>query len=282
MRTVAALFDSRAEAELARSRLISELGAKSPRILAKDTAAAVDSLKIAREDAEAYRDGLRSGGHLLVVQLPSGANAERAIDLLEQSIGDEAAMRSEEPPEAGEHGIQVEIPCDADEDRASGGPPEEASAEEAAAGPAADKAPPSRPVEEPETAEARTAPPQAPPGGARVRAFTHDAEAEEQVSLHDETIEVENRPSERHLTEGEIEAGGLFKERVFEIAEMREEPVVSKVAVVREEIIVRKKIKERVETIRDTVRQTQVEVEDLPPDGDAPSFFGASGRRPQR
>jgi stress response protein YsnF len=76
-----------------------------------------------------------------------------------------------------------------------------------------------------------------------------------------------------------MEAGGLFKERVFEIAEMREEPVVTKIAVVHEEVIVRKIVKERTETIRDSVRQTQVEVEDLPlPEEEGPGLFGSDKR----
>jgi stress response protein YsnF len=51
---------------------------------------------------------------------------------------------------------------------------------------------------------------------------------------------------------------------VFEVAEMREEPVVTKTAVVREEVIIRKRISEHVETVGDTVRHTEIEVEDLP------------------
>ena len=97
-----------------------------------------------------------------------------------------------------------------------------------------------------------------------MRSFTREAAAEEQVTLRDEVVEVDSRVVGRRLTDSEVEAGELFKERVFEIAEMREEPVVTKEAVVREEVIVRKVVKPRTETIRDTVRHTQIEVEDLP------------------
>ncbi len=103
-----------------------------------------------------------------------------------------------------------------------------------------------------------------------MRSLTRESAAEEQVALRDEVVEIESRPTERRLTDRELEAGGLFKERAIEIAEMREEPVVTKVAVVHEEVIVRKTVKERTETIRDTVRHTEVEVEDLPaPEGSA-------------
>jgi stress response protein YsnF len=100
-------------------------------------------------------------------------------------------------------------------------------------------------------------------GGARVRSYTRDESAEEQVSLDEENIEIENRPSGRELSPQEIEDGGLFSDRIFEITQMREEPVVTKVAVVREEIIVRKTIRKRTETVRDNLRRTHVEVEDL-------------------
>jgi stress response protein YsnF len=112
-------------------------------------------------------------------------------------------------------------------------------------------------------------------GGARLRSVSRDTQAEEEVALNQEIVDVESRPSERRLSDEEVESGGLFKERVFEIAEMREEPVVTKVAVVREEVIVRKTVNERTETIRDTVRHTEVEVEDLA----APS--GSESQRPR-
>jgi stress response protein YsnF len=46
---------------------------------------------------------------------------------------------------------------------------------------------------------------------------------------------------------------------------MREEAVVSKEAFVREEVVVRKRVTERIEEVRDTVRRTEVETERLEP-----------------
>ena len=272
-RTVAALYDSRAEAELARSRLISETRAKSPRIIGKDTAAAVDGLKIARADVDAYREGLRRGGHLLVAQVPSGASAERIIELLEQSTGAGADDRPDNRWGDAEQGVEVKLP-EASPSETGQESASEPQLEPEAAGEA--HAPPGPAAEEmADTAPAGEAPirvaeeelgvgkRQLVRGGARVRSFTREAPAAEQVSLKQEAVEVEYRPCERHLSDSDIESGGLFKERVFEIAEMREEPVVTKTAVVREEVIVRKTVTERSETIRDTVRRTEIEVEDL-------------------
>jgi hypothetical protein len=57
--------------------------------------------------------------------------------------------------------------------------------------------------------------------------------------------------------------GGLLQERVIEIAEMREEAIVSKEACVREELVVKKTIERRVEQVQETVRRTQVEMGEL-------------------
>jgi len=49
---------------------------------------------------------------------------------------------------------------------------------------------------------------------------------------------------------------------VIEATETAEEAVVAKEARVTEEVVVRKQAEERTETVRDTVRRTEVEVED--------------------
>lgn len=67
----------------------------------------------------------------------------------------------------------------------------------------------------------------------------------------------------RALSEDEIAAGGFFRERVIEVAETREEAVVEKDVVVREEVVLRKQTEERVETIRESVRRTEVDVEEM-------------------
>ena len=44
---------------------------------------------------------------------------------------------------------------------------------------------------------------------------------------------------------------------------MMEEGVITKAAVVREELVVRKYVEQRTETIRETVRRTEVDIDDL-------------------
>jgi stress response protein YsnF len=321
-RTVAALYQSRAEAEFARARLISDVRAQSPRIIGKETAAAIDGLGLNPKDAESYRQGLNQGGHLLVAKVPSGTAPTKVVELLKAAKG-----KSDDGPEVripdGE-GVRVELPG---HERAKATP--QASAATAPPAPASEPKRmqlPSSPakaagpgsttpsVPAASQSDARGTAPSAevayegpavrsdteeehipivaeemridkrevPRGGARVRAFTREAPVEEQVELKDESVEVETRTSGVPLNGKEIESGGLFTERVFEFAEMREEAVVTKEAFVREEVIIRKRVNARTETVRDTVRHTEVEVEELAPRADGTSaFFSRSHDEPR-
>lgn len=99
-------------------------------------------------------------------------------------------------------------------------------------------------------------------GGVRVRSYVTEKPVEEQVRLRDETIQVERRPVDRAVSSTD----DVFRERSIELTETDEEAVISKEARVVEEVVVRKDVEERVETLRDTVRRTDVEVEQF--DGD--------------
>jgi stress response protein YsnF len=85
----------------------------------------------------------------------------------------------------------------------------------------------------------------------------------QEIELMSEFVRVSSRPASRAVSEQELEEGGLLRERVIEIAQVREEAVVSKEVVVREEVVVSKTTERRVEQIHETVRRTVVETEDL-------------------
>ena len=53
----------------------------------------------------------------------------------------------------------------------------------------------------------------------------------------------------------------LFQERSVEVQAMREEAVISKEAHVTEEVVVGKSAGERTETVRDSVRHTEVDID---------------------
>jgi uncharacterized protein (TIGR02271 family) len=86
------------------------------------------------------------------------------------------------------------------------------------------------------------------------RAVTHD------VGLRDETLKVHRRPASRAVTINP----DLFKERSFEMVEMDEIAKVGKTARVIEEVSLGKEVAEKVETIKETLRRQDVQVEEVP------------------
>jgi len=99
-------------------------------------------------------------------------------------------------------------------------------------------------------------------GRVRIRSHVIERPVQEQVTLSEERVAVERRPVEGSLHAGTVNDGDLFRERTIEMEERAEEAVVSKEARVVEEVVVRKQADQRTETISDTVRKTEVEVED--------------------
>ena len=95
-------------------------------------------------------------------------------------------------------------------------------------------------------------------GTTRIRRFTTERPVEEQVTLHDERVVVERRPVTDHRV-GE----GSFTDRVVEMTETGEEAVVGKTSRVVEEVVVGKQATDRTETVRDTVRREDVEIEQV-------------------
>lgn len=91
----------------------------------------------------------------------------------------------------------------------------------------------------------------------RIRTHVVERPVQEQVELRDETIVVERRPvsGQAAVRDGDLQ------EREYEIIERHEEPIVGKRARAVEEVVVKKDVRSRTETIDDTVRETEVEVE---------------------
>jgi uncharacterized protein (TIGR02271 family) len=97
-------------------------------------------------------------------------------------------------------------------------------------------------------------------GRVRLHSRMIERPVQEQVTLREERVDVERRP-----VSGTTQAGALgdpFQERTIEVEERGEEAVVSKEARVVEEVVVRKEADQRTETVSDTVRKTEVDVED--------------------
>lgn len=98
-------------------------------------------------------------------------------------------------------------------------------------------------------------------GGVRIHTHVVEKPVTETVALREEHVSVERRPVNRPVSDSELT--GAFKEEVIETEEYREETVVSKEAHVVEEVVVGKHATQHEETVRDTVRRTDVEVEQI-------------------
>jgi uncharacterized protein (TIGR02271 family) len=97
-------------------------------------------------------------------------------------------------------------------------------------------------------------------GGVRIFSRVVEVPVEQSVTLREEHANVERRTVDRPATEADFAS---FKEGSIEVREMAEEAVVSKTARVVGEVEISKSATEREETVRDTVRRTEVDVEQI-------------------
>ncbi|MFC5567085.1 YsnF/AvaK domain-containing protein [Rubellimicrobium aerolatum] len=95
-------------------------------------------------------------------------------------------------------------------------------------------------------------------GAVRVRAFVREVPVEAEVDLRSTRVYIERRPVDRAVNPGDIPLG----EQVLEARESAERAVVSKEARVVEEIGLRSETEVQHQTVQDTVRKTEVEIED--------------------
>ena len=96
-------------------------------------------------------------------------------------------------------------------------------------------------------------------GGVRVYSHVVEEPVSADVSLRNETIQVERRPVSRVATAADFAPG----DRTIEVRATGEEAVVGKTARVVEEVLVGKEASERTEAIHDSVRRTEVDVEQV-------------------
>ncbi len=97
-------------------------------------------------------------------------------------------------------------------------------------------------------------------GGTRVRRYVVETPVQESVSLHEEKVTLERRP----VTDGRPVTDADFTDKTIELTETAEEAVVSKTARVVEEVALGKTATDRTETVRDTIRKEEVEIEQIP------------------
>lgn len=100
-------------------------------------------------------------------------------------------------------------------------------------------------------------------GGVRLRSRIIERPVEETLRLRVEHVHVERNTVNRPVSEADL---ANFQEGTIEVTERAEIPVVGKTARVVEEVRLEKDVEEREETIRDTVRRTDVDVENIKTD----------------
>jgi uncharacterized protein (TIGR02271 family) len=113
-------------------------------------------------------------------------------------------------------------------------------------------------------------------GAVRVYTRVQETPIEESVTLREEHARVERHSVDRVATEADLQA--VRDGETIEIVETAEEPVVSKRARVVEEVEIGTGSTERTETVRDTVRRTDVEVDS----SDSPAAVTGSTRASNR
>ena len=94
-------------------------------------------------------------------------------------------------------------------------------------------------------------------GTTRIRRFVVETPVEENVTLHSERVSINRRPASAGARVDDAD----FTDRTIEVTETDEEAVVGKTARVKEEVVVHREETDRVETVRDTVRRQDVEIE---------------------
>jgi stress response protein YsnF len=97
-------------------------------------------------------------------------------------------------------------------------------------------------------------------GGVRLKSRIVEKPVEESLRLREEKVTVERTPVDRKATDADLTN---FQEQEIEITEHAEVPVVSKEARVVEEVKLNKEVEHRDETVKETVRKTEVDVENL-------------------
>lgn len=295
-RTLTALFDSRADAEAAKSRLeaasidISRVHVHDQSSTGYSESSAYsthenrgfwENLKSAflpDEDRHTYEEGIKRGGALLTAEVDED-DADEAVRVLESANSIDLDDRTSNWRQSG---------WDYDSNRKASTGSGMATGMAAAAGSAlgmgasrdtdtSDRLTTGRTGDEERIdiveEELVVGKREVDRGGVRVRSYVVEKPVHESVSLHEEHVEVERRPVDRKLDASDTDA---FRERDISMTETAEEAVVGKTARVVEEVVVRKEGSDRTEEIDDTVRRTEVDIDDTDATRTAGTGMGSS------
>lgn len=274
--TIVAYFDSRAEAEAARSALAAEgIAASSLKLLPEEGSAytrsstqtsydhhkdeggfwsSLGNLVLPDDDRYTYAEGMSRGGVTLSVTADD-ADYDRVTEIVESHGSVDIDEREAEWKSKGWSGYTSGT---ASGSTAGLGLAAASSLKTTDAGYAGRDTTGGDEVIQVMEERLRVGKRQVDKGKVRIRSYIVETPVQEQVSLRSERVFLERRPVDRALTGDEA----AFTDRVIEAEEHREEAVVSKEARVTEEIGLRRQADERTEMVSDTVRRTEVEIDD--------------------
>ena len=97
-------------------------------------------------------------------------------------------------------------------------------------------------------------------GLTRVRRFSVEKPVEASITLHEEHAEVMRRAISDPNYVKDID----WSDKTIDVTETVEEPVVNKTAHITEEVVIRRQGSDRTQTVHDTVRRQQIDVDHLP------------------
>jgi stress response protein YsnF len=271
--TVFAVFDSLREAEQAAHHLALDVGGVRGEVYDARRESEITVLGLPAEDGDAMREAIRRGGAVLHASVPE-EEYDAVVGVLERDGAVNIDERAASWRQEGWTGGATATEAVGDVGMTPGAVAQASAAQATAAqttGAGAQASPhddifaagrteatgrtESIPVVEERVSVGKR---QAAGGSVRVRSYVVETPVEESVTLREERVQVERRPVDRPIQPGD----DAFRDRTIEATETREEAVVSKEARVTGEVVVNKTAGERTETVRDTVRRTEVEVED--------------------
>ena len=279
-RTVSAMFDSQGDAQRAVDRLIDAgIPAGSVRLVPgyeNDTPvtdrtehhrgffASLADLFMPDEDRYTYAEGLSRGGYMVVASDLDTAYYDRAVDILDDEGSIDLDEREQSWRSEGWSGYQADSTAELGYGSSGIGAAGLGTTGLGTSGYAAST--------ETDRLAGRTDDEVIPVvderlvvgkrdvnlGRVRVRSYLREEPVSANVNLHKERVTLERRPVDRALSDADT----AFRDRTIEAEAHAEEAVIGKEARVTEEISLRKEGFERQETVTDTVRKTEVEIED--------------------
>ncbi|MFM9434958.1 uncharacterized protein (TIGR02271 family) [Janthinobacterium sp. CG_23.3] len=292
--TLVAVFDNRADAQQAKDELLSSgFASQDVRLSEGDAASAgVDQRSGADasvndgsigssiksffsnmfgtdtdEHAQKYSTAVSRGSYVLTVSADDEAEVERAADIVEghgpvdideKSAQWRGAGMSDEAMRMGSGGQQQSVSMSQQSEQGSQGAMQGSTLsgsqqrEQRTSGVDSTAIPV---VQE----ELRVGKREVQRGGVRIFQRVVETPVNETVNLREEHVSVERRPVNQPVSGADV----AFEEKSFELRESAEEAVVEKSARVVEEVVIGKEVTQRQEEISDTVRRTEVEVQQL-------------------